>query len=139
MAGASKPSGMQEFRAFIMRGNVIDLAVGVIVAIAFGAVVTALVEGVIMPLIAAVVSQPSFDAMTWTVNGSRILYGTFLTAVANFLIVAASLFVMIKTIAKLQRPKVIDVDEPAPAPTPEMQILTEIRDLLAGARAPISR
>lgn len=128
MNGATKTGAMEEFKAFITRGNVVDLAVGVIIAIAFGAVVTAMVEGVMMPLIAALVGQPSFDALTWTVNGSKILYGTFLTALVNFLIVAASLFVMIKVVARMQRPKVIDVDEAPPAE--EVELLRDIRDSL---------
>lgn len=120
---------MEEFKAFILKGNVVDLAVAVIIAIAFGAVIAAMVGGILMPLIAALVGQPSFDALTWTLNGSEILYGSFLTAVVSFLIIAASLFLVIKAIAKMQRPKVIDVDEPAPV-SDEVKLLQEIRDSL---------
>ena len=86
---------LKDFKKFIMRGNVIDLAVAVVIGAAFGAIVTKLVEKVIMPLIAALIGQPSFDSLSFTVNGSEVGYGFVLTALVNFLIVAAAIFFMV--------------------------------------------
>jgi large conductance mechanosensitive channel len=86
---------LKDFKKFIMRGNVIDLAVAVVIGAAFGAIVTKLVEKVIMPLIAALIGQPSFDSLSFTVNGSTVGYGYVLTALVNFLIVAAAIFFMV--------------------------------------------
>lgn len=86
---------MGEFKKFLLRGNVVDLAVGVIIGLAFGAVVTALVEGIFTPLIAAVVGQPDFSAIGVTVNGSRLEIGRFLNAVVSFLSVAAAVFFLV--------------------------------------------
>jgi large conductance mechanosensitive channel len=89
---------LKEFKEFALRGNVIDLAVAVILGIAFGAVITALVDGVLMNLIAALVGQPDFNSLSFSINGTPILYGTFLTALVNFLIVAFVLFLIIKAV-----------------------------------------
>ena len=80
------------FRDFILRGNVMDLAVAVIIGAAFSAIVTALTTNIISPLIGAIVGKPSFDNLTATVNGGVIKYGTFFTAVINFLIIAAVVY-----------------------------------------------
>ena len=82
----------KEFKEFIMRGNVVDLAVAVVLGVAFGAVVTAFVDRLIMPLIAAIVGKPSFDDLTFTINNSVFGYGSFLTALVNFILVAAAIF-----------------------------------------------
>lgn len=81
-----------EFKAFILRGNVVDLAVAVVLGIAFGAVVTSLVNDVIMPLIGAFGGKPSFNQYYWVLNGSHINIGTFITALVAFLILAAVIF-----------------------------------------------
>ena len=86
---------LKEFKDFIMRGNVIDLAVAVVVGAAFGAVVTALVDSLIMPLIALLVGQPNFDELSFTINDTTFLYGVFLTAVVNFLLIAAAIFLFV--------------------------------------------
>jgi large conductance mechanosensitive channel len=86
-----------------MRGNVLDLAVAVIIGIAFNAVVSSLVNDVIMQLIAAIVGKPNFNALTVTVGSGIIHYGRFLTALVNFLIIAATLFVIIRVFEQLQR------------------------------------
>jgi large conductance mechanosensitive channel len=80
------------FRQFIMRGNVIDLAVAVVIGAAFTGVVTALVTNIITPLIAAIVGKPDFSALTLTINGGVISYGLFLNAVISFLLVAAAVY-----------------------------------------------
>ena len=75
-----------DFKQFVLRGNVVDLAVGVVIGAAFGAVVTSLVENVLTPLIAAVIGKPDFSALSWTLHGSAIGYGAFINAVIAFLL-----------------------------------------------------
>lgn len=86
---------LKGFRDFIMRGNVVDLAVAVVMGAAFGAVVASLVANVLTPLIAATVQKPDFSALTWHLNGAVISYGTFLNAVISFLLVAAAVYFFI--------------------------------------------
>jgi large conductance mechanosensitive channel len=83
---------LTEFKQFILRGNVIDLAVAVVIGAAFGAIVTSLVENIITPLIGALGGQPDFSGLSITINGSQILYGAFLNSVIAFLIIAAVIF-----------------------------------------------
>ncbi len=82
----------QEFKAFLMRGNVVDLAIAVVLGTAFGAVVTAFVEQLIMPLIAVIGGQPNFDSVGFNINDTRFGVGVFLTAVVSFVIIAAVVF-----------------------------------------------
>ena len=120
---------MTEFKAFIMRGNVLDLAVAVIIGIAFGAVIEAFTDGILMALIAAIVGEPNFDDITLHLGDGRILIGAFLTALVNFLLIALALFIAIKAAARLVPRKPEPADE-APVPSDEALLLTEIRDLL---------
>jgi len=83
---------MKGFKQFLLRGNVVDLAVGVVIGVAFGGVVTALVKDLITPLIAALVKQPDFSGLTFTLNGSKFLYGEFINALLSFLIVAFAVY-----------------------------------------------
>lgn len=83
---------LKGFKEFIMRGNVIDLAVAVVIGVAFGAVVTSFVGDVLTPLIAAIVGKPDFSAFAATLNGSQIKYGLFLNALISFLLVAAAVY-----------------------------------------------
>jgi len=83
---------LKEFKQFILRGNVIDLAVGVVVGAAFGTVVDALVKGLLTPLIAAIAKVPDFSALFFTINGSRFMYGNFINALISFLLVATAVF-----------------------------------------------
>ena len=83
---------LTEFKQFILRGNVIDLAVAVVIGAAFGAIVTSLVENIITPLIGAIGGQPDFSGLTFTLNNSEIRYGAFLNALISFLIIAAVIF-----------------------------------------------
>jgi large conductance mechanosensitive channel len=96
---------VREFKEFVMRGNLIELAVAVILALQFAAVVNAFVAGIILPLIAAIVGEPNFDALTFTVGEGEILYGTFLTVLVNFLLVALVLFFVIRAFNRLTRPR----------------------------------
>ena len=86
---------LKEFRDFILRGNVVDLAIAVVIGAAFGAVVTALVSSFITPLAAAIGGKPDFSALAFTINGSRFTYGVFLNALVAFLILAAVVFFLV--------------------------------------------
>ena len=126
----------KDFRAFVMRGNVLDLAVAVVIGVAFNAVVTSLVNDVIMQIVAAIVGKPNFDDLTVTIGEGVIYYGRFLTALVNFLIIAATLFVIIRAFEELQkrRRRSGEVDEPEEEKTDEVLLLGEIRDLLRERR-----
>jgi large conductance mechanosensitive channel len=131
----------EEFKKFAMRGNVVDLAVGVIIGAAFGAIVNSLVNDIIMPIIGAVTGGLDFSnyylplSAKVTANsladakkqGAVLAWGSFLTIALNFLIIAWVLFLCIKAINKVKAPEA----PPAPSgPSPEVQLLTEIRDAL---------
>ena len=83
---------LKGFKAFILRGNVVDLAVGVVIGVAFGAVITALVEDIITPIIAAIVGKPDFSNLTFTINHSTFKYGAFINAVVAFVLIAAAVY-----------------------------------------------
>lgn len=82
----------KDFKAFLLRGNVVDLAVGIVVGVAFGALVTALVADFITPLIAAIFGKPDFSGLVFTLNGSKFTYGHFINAVISFVLIAAAVF-----------------------------------------------
>jgi len=107
---------LKGFRQFIMRGNVLDLAVAVVIGGAFGAVVTALVKDLITPLIAAIVGKPDFSAIVFTINGSKFLIGDFINAVVSFLLISAAVyfFVVVPVNALMAR---LRRGEAAPDPT----------------------
>jgi large conductance mechanosensitive channel len=86
---------LKEFKAFIFRGNIVDLAVAVVIGIAFGAVITALVADIITPLIAAIFGSHDFSALTFTINNSTFLYGAFINAVISFVLIAAAVFFVV--------------------------------------------
>ena len=123
-----------ELKAFILRGNVLDLAVAVILGIAFGAVVEAFTDGILMAFVAAIFGEPNFDGITVHIGDGRILIGAFLTALVNFLLIALALFLVIKAAARLIPRKPEPADE-APLPSDEALLLTEIRDLLRVANS----
>jgi large conductance mechanosensitive channel len=125
---------LKEFRAFLLRGNIVDLAVAVIIGVAFGAVVASLVADIITPLIAAVVGSADFSKEAWTINGSKVTYGNFLNALITFLSVAAAVFFfVVKPMNVIAARRAAGAPEVAPAPTPEdVELLREIRDLLKG-------
>ncbi|MBM7824658.1 large conductance mechanosensitive channel [Arcanobacterium pluranimalium] len=124
---------LKGFKEFISRGNVVDLAVGVIIGGAFSPIVVALTDKVLMPLIAAIFGKPNFDQVgAFTLNGAQIMPGTVITALINFLIVAAAIYFFVVTpMNKLNRKR---DEEPAAVedvPADDVALLTEIRDLLA--------
>ena len=106
-----------EFKEFIMRGNVLDLAVGVIIGGAFQAIVSSLVDDILMPLIGIVLGKVDFSALMVKVGDASISYGKFITAVINFLIMAFVIFLIVKGINGLAEKLAKKEEEPAPAPT----------------------
>jgi large conductance mechanosensitive channel len=126
----------KDFRDFIMRGNVLDLAVAVVIGAAFNAVVTSMVNDIIMPIIAGIIGKPSFDDLTFTLGDATVFYGKFLTALVNFLIIAATIFVIIRAFESLQnRRRKGEIEEPEVVKTDEVVLLEQIRDLLAGQQS----
>lgn len=123
---------MDEFKQFIARGSVMDLAVGVIIGGAFSAITTSLINDIIMPLLGIFTSSVSFADLSFTVNGAVIAYGNFIQAVLNFLIMAFIVFCLVKALNKLHRKKAEAPTAPPapPQPTAEEKLLAEIRDLL---------
>ncbi len=124
-------SVLAEFREFVLRGNLVDLAIAVVLGAAFGALVTSFVANLVTPLIAAIGGQPDFSDLTFTINSSQFRYGAFFNALLSFLIIAAVIFfLVVKPVNALLARNKAD-DEPAPdSPTPDVMLLTEIRDLL---------
>jgi large conductance mechanosensitive channel len=123
------------FRDFLMRGNVVDLAVAVVIGAAFGAVVAAFATDFIGGIIGAIGGTPDFSDAGPTVNGSKIVYGSTITALINFLIVAAAVyFVVVVPMNAMKSRSAAAADAETPAPSDEAKLLTEIRDLLADDR-----
>ncbi len=118
-----------EFKAFAFKGNVVDLAVGVIIGAAFGGLVKSLVDNIIMPVVSIVVpSEQSYRSWAVEINGKPIPFGLFIAEIVNFLILAFVLYLFIaKFLGALMKSK---KEAPPPPPTPEQKLLTEIRDLL---------
>ena len=124
---------LKEFREFAMRGNVIDLAIAVVIGAAFTAIVTSLVDDVVMPLVGVLLGGVDFSRLAITVGNASITYGNFIQAIINFLIIAFVLFLIVRSINQLQdRLAKAEAEAPAAPPDPsnEEQLLTEIRDLL---------
>lgn len=128
-------SVFSEFKEFAVRGNVIDLAIGVIIGAAFGKIITSLVENVIMPPIGVLLGGMDFSDLAYQLGvdskGKPVLlqYGVFLNSIVNFVIVAAAIFATVKAINRMRRKEEIAPSAP-PAPTKEESLLAEIRDLL---------
>lgn len=120
---------LKEFRDFINRGSVVDLAVAVIIGGAFGAIITSLVNDIIMPLVGVIIGGVDFAALAIEVGEATILYGSFIQAIVNFLIIAFVLFLIVRGFNRLQKQQ--EEAPPAPPePSPEEKLLAEIRDLL---------
>ena len=124
----------EEFKNFAFKGNVIDLAVGVIIGAAFGKIIDSLVKHIIMPLIGVIMpGEQGYVGWKWVINGEEIPYGLFLGEIVNFLIVALALFIFIvKFLGWMMKSKTGGSRRPAPPPPPtkDQELLTEIRDLL---------
>lgn len=121
-----------EFKQFIARGNVMDMAVGVIIGGAFSSITTSLINDVIMPLLGIFTGSISFADMAVEINGAVIGYGNFIQAILNFLVMAFVVFCLVKAMNSFHRKKEEAPNQPAPQPEPsaEEKLLTEIRDLL---------
>jgi large conductance mechanosensitive channel len=119
---------LKEFKKFALKGNVIDLAVAVVIAAAFGKIVSALVDYIIMPLVGTILGGISFEHLTATVGDAVIEYGLFIQSIVDFFIIALSLFVFIQAFNRLKRKE--EMAEKAPVVDPKVELLTEIRDLL---------
>ena len=125
---------LKGFKEFISRGNVVELAVGVIIGAAFKNIVDALVDGIINPLIAAVIGKPDFsDAFILTLNGTDVKFGLLITAVINFLLMAFAIYfcIVVPMNTLNARRKKAEDEAPEPEVSDEVKLLTEIRDALA--------
>ena len=122
-------SMMQEFKAFAMKGNVVDLAIGVVIGGAFGAIVTSLVGDVIMPIIGAATGGVDFSGLTATFGNAHVAYGKFIQATFVFIIVALTLFLVVKSMNSMKKK---EDEKPAEekVASDEVKLLSEIRDLL---------
>jgi len=119
---------LEEFKNFALKGNVVDLAIAVIIGAAFGKIIDSMVKHIIMPLISMIVpGEQGYLAWKWVVNGKEIPYGLFIGEIVNFLIIALVLFIVIvKFLGMIIKKK----KEAPPAPTKDQELLSEIRDLL---------
>ncbi|HEY4601448.1 MAG TPA: large conductance mechanosensitive channel protein MscL [Cerasibacillus sp.] len=116
----------KDFKKFAMQGNVLDLAIGVIIGAAFGNIVSSLVDHVIMPLIGMLLNGVDFSGLALKVGGAELKYGMFIQSVLDFLIIAFSIFLFIRLIMKFKKKE----EEKEPEVDKQEQLLTEIRDLL---------
>lgn len=119
----------KEFKAFALKGNVLDLAVGVVIGAAFGKIVASLVADIIMPVVGLLVGGVDLKGLQFTYGNAIIKYGAFLQTIVDFFIIALSIFLFIKGISKFKRKEETTPAEP-PAPSREEVLLAEIRDLL---------
>ena len=124
----------REFKTFASRGNVIDLAVGVMLGSAFSAITNSLINDIVMPFLGIFTSQITFSDLTLTIGGAVIAYGNFIQAVLNFLVMSFVIFCMVKAINRLHRKKE-EAPEAPPKPSNEEVLLAEIRDLLKEKRS----
>ena len=119
---------LKEFRDFISKGNVLDLAVAVIIGGAFGAIVNSVVDDILMPLVGVLIGRIDFTGLTIDVGDAHVLYGNFIQAIINFLVIGAAMFIVVRSYNQLQKQ---DAAKDALAETgEEVKLLTEIRDLL---------
>nr|WP_325211299.1 large-conductance mechanosensitive channel protein MscL [uncultured Oscillibacter sp.] len=128
---ADKTSGFfAEFKTFIARGNVMDMAVGVIIGGAFSNITTSLINDIVMPILGIFTSSVSFAELTLNLGPAVITYGNFIQAVLNFLIMALVVFCIVKALNRFHKKKEEAAPPPPPGPSAEERLLTEIRDLL---------
>jgi large conductance mechanosensitive channel len=121
---------LREFRQFLLRGNVIDLAVAVVIGAAFTAIVNSLINDIIMPIIGLLIGGIDFAGLSVTAGGAVIAYGNFVQAIVNFVVIGAVLFLVVRAVNRLHKKQ-----EAAPAEPPvQERLLTEIRDLLREGR-----
>lgn len=122
----------KEFKEFAMKGNVLDLAIAVIIGAAFGKIVTSLVNDIIMPLVGLIIGGIDLKELNYTYKDTVLNYGIFLQTVVDFFIIAFSIFMVIKLASRFKRKEAVKVEVvETPAPSSEVVLLTEIRDLLS--------
>ena len=121
---------LKEFKEFISKGNVIDMAVGVVIGSAFSKIVSSLVNDIIMPLVGIIIGGLDFTSLSITIKDSSINYGLFIQNIVDFLIIAAAIFMFVKVFNKLTSKREEEKEEELPEPTKEEELLGEIRDLL---------
>ncbi len=119
-----------EFKKFISRGNVVDMAIGVIIGGAFGKIVTSLVNDIITPLIGVIIGGLDFSNLSWQIKDSKIAYGSFIQTIIDFLIIAICIFTTVRLFEKLKHEEKKEKAEEPPKKSEEVQLLEEIRDLL---------
>jgi len=119
----------KEFKEFAVKGNVMDLAVGVIIGAAFGKIIASLVENILMPIIGVLLQGVNFATLSVNIGEAKIMYGSFIGAIIDFIIIALVLFMIIKAMNKMKKKEEVAPSAPPP-PTREQVLLTEIRDLL---------
>ena len=125
---------LKEFRAFMLRGNIIELAVAIVIGAAFGALVTSLVANLLTPIVAAIIGKPDFSNLTFAINGSVFHYGSFLNALIAFVSIAAAVFFfVVRPVDALQRR--MGIEKPQDGRSDEATLLEEIRDILKEQRA----
>ena len=125
---------LKEFKEFLMRGNIVDLAVAVVIGAAFGALVASLVANLITPIIAAIIGKPDFSNLTFAINGSVFHYGSFLNALIAFVSIAAAVFFfVVRPVDAIQRR--MGVVKPEDGRSDEATLLEEIRDIMKEQRA----
>lgn len=133
---ADKKGFIAEFKEFAMKGSIIDVAIGMVIGAAFSAIITSLVEDIIMPLLGIVIGKVDFTALSITIGSAQVMYGEFIQSCVSFLLIALSIFICIKAANKartaLERKKEEEVTaEEVPAePSEDIRLLSEIRDLL---------
>jgi large conductance mechanosensitive channel len=120
---------LKEFMDFVKKGNVLDLAVAVIIGGAFGAIIGSLVDDIMMPLIGIIIGGVDFTSLAINVGNATLTYGNFIQALVNFLIIAFVIFMLIRQVKKMDKPAEAAPAAP-PEPSVEEKLLTEIRDLL---------
>jgi large conductance mechanosensitive channel len=123
---------LQDFKSFAMKGNVVDLAVGIVIGAAFGKIISALVGDIIMPIVGSIVGGVDFSGLAVNIGEASVKYGKFVQSAVDFLIVAAAIFLVVKAINRLQRAEQAKPAAPAAPPRQEV-LLEEIRDLLKKA------
>lgn len=125
---------IQDFKAFAIKGNVVDLAVAVIIGTAFGKIVSSLVDNLIMPVIGIFLGGINFSGLSMQVGDVVFKYGVFLQSIVDFFIIAFVIYLAVRVIGRIRRNQSTVVEEKAPTMSDEAKLLTEIRDLLRGGR-----
>lgn len=125
--------GLGDFKKFISRGNVVDMAVGVIIGAAFGKIVTSLVNDMLMPVVGIFLGGVDFSTLSFTIGEAQVKYGAFIQTIIDFIIIAFTIFIVVKLFERLKRKEEtqeIVAESTPPAPSDEVVLLSEIRDLL---------